>query len=94
VVPHPGVPLTERPLLDLASGYVQRSIDTFPRQGDRRPWLVRQNYLLDAATTMRTRLSRTLAPTPRSAVRRARAEAEAEVSLTSAASPGRTPESV
>ncbi len=70
VVPEPGRPLAERPLLDLAAGYVKRSIDAFPRQGDRGPWKVRQNYVLDAATTMRTNLRRTLKPTPRAAVRR------------------------
>lgn len=75
VEPRPTSTLHERPLLDLASGYVQRSIDAFPRQGDRGPWKVRQNYLLDAASTMRTNLRKTLAPTPLSAVRRARAEA-------------------
>ncbi|MDT3396776.1 NAD(P)/FAD-dependent oxidoreductase [Streptomyces sp. B1866] len=68
VVPRPDRALAQRPLLDLASGYVQRSIDAFPRQGDRGPWRVRQNYLLDAATTLRTNLDRTLKPTPRSAV--------------------------
>ncbi|MGB8940947.1 MAG: NAD(P)/FAD-dependent oxidoreductase [Streptomyces sp.] len=73
VEPRPTSTLTERPLLDLASGYVQRSIDAFPRQGDRGPWKVRQNYVLDAASTMRTNLRKTLAPTPLSAVRRARA---------------------
>ncbi len=77
VVPQPDRPLTERPLLDLASGYVQRSIDAFPRQGDRAPWRVRQNYVIDSLTTMRTPLARTLRPTPRSAVRRARAAADA-----------------
>ncbi|AKU18598.1 FAD-containing monooxygenase EthA [Luteipulveratus mongoliensis] len=70
VVPQPQGELQERPLLDLASGYVQRSINEFPRQGDRSPWLVRQNYIIDAATTMRTNLSKTLKPTARSAVRR------------------------
>jgi cation diffusion facilitator CzcD-associated flavoprotein CzcO len=70
VVPRPDQPLVEQPLLDLASGYVQRSIAAFPRQGDRRPWQVRQNYILDAATTLRTRLDRTLAGTPRSTVSR------------------------
>jgi cation diffusion facilitator CzcD-associated flavoprotein CzcO len=42
-----------RPLLDLSSGYVQRALDKFPRQGDRDPWLVRQNYLRDVVTTPR-----------------------------------------
>ncbi|MEU1432036.1 NAD(P)/FAD-dependent oxidoreductase [Nocardia sp. NPDC005746] len=62
VVPEPQRALRERPLLDLASGYVQRSIGDFPRQGDRTPWTVRQNYLLDTATVMRTDLSKTLRP--------------------------------
>jgi cation diffusion facilitator CzcD-associated flavoprotein CzcO len=35
------------PLLDLTSGYVQRSIDAFPKQGSKSPWRLRQNYLLD-----------------------------------------------
>ena len=35
------------PLIDLASGYVQRAIDDFPGQGRRRPWRVHQNYALD-----------------------------------------------
>jgi cation diffusion facilitator CzcD-associated flavoprotein CzcO len=59
-VPVPDQPLERRPLLDLASGYVQRSIDQFPRQGDRGPWRVRQNYLLDAALTLRRDVGRTL----------------------------------
>ncbi|WP_405166879.1 NAD(P)/FAD-dependent oxidoreductase [Nocardia sp. NBC_01499] len=69
VVPKPDGELNEQPLLDLASGYIQRSIGDFPRQGDRRPWKVRQNYLLDSATTLRTDLTKTLTTTPKSAVR-------------------------
>ncbi|MEV6325173.1 hypothetical protein AB0M45_28920 [Nocardia sp. NPDC051787] len=61
--------LDERPLLALASGYIQRSIGEFPRQGDRHPWRVRQNYLLDSTTTLRTGLGKTLSATPKSAVR-------------------------
>jgi monooxygenase len=60
VVPVPDEPLEPRPLIDLAAGYVQRSIEEFPRQGHRGPWRVRQNYLVDAATTMRCDLSKTL----------------------------------
>ena len=41
----PNMPRT--PLLDLTSGYVQRSLDRFPKQGTRSPWRVRQNYLFD-----------------------------------------------
>ncbi|MET7767126.1 NAD(P)/FAD-dependent oxidoreductase [Nocardia sp. NPDC005366] len=69
VVPRPDGALEQRPLLDLAAGYVQRSIADFPRQGDRHPWKVRQNYLLDSATTLRTNLGKTLAGTPAAATR-------------------------
>ncbi len=40
----------ELPLLNLSSGYVQRSIEEFPRQGSERPWRLYQNYLLDLVT--------------------------------------------
>ncbi|MGA8850808.1 MAG: NAD(P)/FAD-dependent oxidoreductase [Aeromicrobium sp.] len=56
--------LEAQPLLDLAAGYVQRSIDSFPKQGHRRPWQVVQNYLLDSLLTLRTDLDATLAPVP------------------------------
>ncbi|WP_028656447.1 flavin-containing monooxygenase [Nocardioides sp. J54] len=36
-----------RPLLDFAAGYVQRSIDDLPRQGDRYPWLMSMSYAED-----------------------------------------------
>ena len=45
--PQPGAPVGEEPFLDFSSGYVQRSIDKFPRQGDRKPWKVHQNYMKD-----------------------------------------------
>ncbi|MEX0605847.1 MAG: NAD(P)/FAD-dependent oxidoreductase [Marinobacter sp.] len=35
------------PFLDLNSGYVQRALDHLPKQGDRAPWKLYQNYLLD-----------------------------------------------
>jgi cation diffusion facilitator CzcD-associated flavoprotein CzcO len=37
------------PFLDLASGYIQRAADKIPSQGDRAPWKLYQNYLLDLA---------------------------------------------
>ena len=64
VVPVADGDLEAQPLLDLASGYVQRSIDAFPKQGDRRPWQVVQNYVLDSLVTLRTDLDKTLAPVP------------------------------
>ncbi len=39
--------VTEEPILDFSSGYVQRSIHAFPRQGSRAPWKLYQNYVLD-----------------------------------------------
>lgn len=35
------------PFLDLNSGYVQRALDHLPKQGDRAPWKLYQNYLFD-----------------------------------------------
>ena len=35
------------PFISFTSGYVRRAIDALPRQGDRRPWRLYQNYLLD-----------------------------------------------
>jgi cation diffusion facilitator CzcD-associated flavoprotein CzcO len=39
----------ELPLIDFSSGYVQRSIAEFPRQGSASPWKLYQNYALDTA---------------------------------------------
>lgn len=39
--------LKAAPFLDFTSGYVQRAIDRLPKQGDRAPWLVHQNYAKD-----------------------------------------------
>ncbi len=62
VVPEPDRDLAPHPLLDLASGYVRRSVSAFPRQGDRTPWRVRQNYVLDSLSTLHVNLNRTLRP--------------------------------
>jgi cation diffusion facilitator CzcD-associated flavoprotein CzcO len=35
------------PLLDLAAGYVQRSLADLPKQGSRAPWRIHQNYRKD-----------------------------------------------
>jgi cation diffusion facilitator CzcD-associated flavoprotein CzcO len=39
--------VTEEPLIDFSSGYVQRAIHMFPRQGSRTPWRLHQNYARD-----------------------------------------------
>jgi monooxygenase len=36
-----------RPLLDFAAGYVQRSVDQFPRQGEAPPWSLNMSYKAD-----------------------------------------------
>jgi cation diffusion facilitator CzcD-associated flavoprotein CzcO len=38
-----------QPFIDLQAGYVQRSIDQFPRQGLKSPWRLHQNYARDTA---------------------------------------------
>jgi cation diffusion facilitator CzcD-associated flavoprotein CzcO len=42
--------VTQEPILDFSSGYVQRAIHTLPVQGSKRPWKLYQNYLLDLVT--------------------------------------------
>lgn len=42
--------LVEAPFMDFSSGYVLRSLDELPKQGDREPWKLRQNYLHDVRT--------------------------------------------
>ncbi len=37
----------EVPFIDFSSGYVQRSIHKFPKQGSKAPWKLHQNYALD-----------------------------------------------
>ncbi|MDZ7784332.1 MAG: NAD(P)/FAD-dependent oxidoreductase [Halioglobus sp.] len=39
--------VTEEPMLDFTSGYIQRAIDQFPRQARENPWRVYQNYFMD-----------------------------------------------
>ncbi|MEM6723085.1 MAG: NAD(P)/FAD-dependent oxidoreductase, partial [Bacteroidota bacterium] len=33
--------------VDLSSGYFQRALDTLPKMGDRKPWIVNTNYMAD-----------------------------------------------
>jgi monooxygenase len=47
-VPEMGDHVVEsQPFIDFSSGYVQRAIDKFPKQGPRPPWRLFQNYALD-----------------------------------------------
>ncbi|MCD7442427.1 NAD(P)/FAD-dependent oxidoreductase [Streptomyces lincolnensis] len=63
----PGV--REQPMIELASGYVRRGVRSFPRQGHRTPWRMRQTYLLDVADIARASLRRELRGVPRASVR-------------------------
>jgi monooxygenase len=42
--------VTPEPWIDFSSGYVQRSLGKFPKQGSKAPWKLRQNYALDIMT--------------------------------------------
>jgi len=48
--------LEARPLLNLNSGYVLRAAGNLPKQANKRPWLVRQNYFFDLFTMRLSRL--------------------------------------
>ncbi len=50
LVPEADPSVSEQPLLDFTSGYVQRSLDQFPKQGSEEPWKLRQNYAFDIRT--------------------------------------------
>ncbi|MGH2927714.1 MAG: hypothetical protein ACRDL8_05885, partial [Solirubrobacteraceae bacterium] len=52
----PDEAIERRPLIDLASGYVRRSVHDFPSQGTRRPWRLHQNYALDVLELRLARL--------------------------------------
>jgi hypothetical protein len=72
VAPDPSRP-TE-PFLNFGAGYVQRSLDALPRQGDRVPWRLNQNYPRDVLLLRRgsledegVRFTRSGAPTRRGA---------------------------
>jgi monooxygenase len=58
-----------RPLLDLTSGYVRRGAARFPKQGDRDPWRVRQNYPADLLAMTRADVREDMAFVPRATIR-------------------------
>ena len=66
-VPRRDPDVEERPFLDFTSGYVQRALPHLPKQGDRGPWRLPQNYLLDIVTLRFGRMADgvlTLSPLP------------------------------
>ncbi len=42
--------LKDEPLMDFTSGYVQRDLANLPKQGNKAPWKLYQNYILDLIT--------------------------------------------
>ena len=48
--------VAEERLIDFSSGYILRALDELPRQGDREPWKLRQNYLKDVRSINRDRV--------------------------------------
>ena len=46
----------EQRLIDFSSGYILRALDELPRQGDREPWKLRQNYLRDVRSINHDRI--------------------------------------
>lgn len=47
VVERPADAMETRPLMDFGAGYIQRSVNAMPRQGDRQPWILSSSYLTD-----------------------------------------------
>ncbi len=58
--PHPPPPQEVRPLMALSSGYVLRSEAQLPKQGDRAPWTLPQNWFTDRRAVRRARLDKEL----------------------------------
>lgn len=56
VVPVRDESMAEVPLMDFDAGYIQRVVDTLPRQGTVAPWSLKQNYLYDAVALRRAKL--------------------------------------
>ncbi|MFO0686941.1 MAG: NAD(P)/FAD-dependent oxidoreductase [Sandaracinus sp.] len=48
--------VTPEPFLTFSSGYVQRALSILPQQGNKRPWRLYMNYLLDTLTIRHDRL--------------------------------------
>jgi monooxygenase len=39
--------LTDEWLSEFSSGYIQRARNIFPKQGNKKPWINTQNYIID-----------------------------------------------
>ncbi|MDF0488709.1 NAD(P)/FAD-dependent oxidoreductase [Sphingomonas sp. H39-1-10] len=60
VTPRLGGAVSPLPFVDFSSGYIMRAADKLPKQGHRRPWRVRQNYVADLLGLRFGRLGREL----------------------------------
>jgi monooxygenase len=56
------------PFLDLASGYVKRSLAELPKQGDQAPWRLHQNYVKDVRLLRRGPIDDDVVFTPAASV--------------------------
>ena len=56
VVAEPDPDVSPEPFIPLRSGYVLRSAHLLPKQGDRDPWRLRQNYLYDLRNIRKQRI--------------------------------------
>ena len=45
------------PIINFTSGYIQRSLDKLPKQGDRHPWRLNQNYIRDRKILMHDKIN-------------------------------------
>ncbi|HET8914344.1 MAG TPA: FAD-containing monooxygenase EthA, partial [Propionibacteriaceae bacterium] len=61
------------PFLDLASGYVTRSLAELPKQGDQAPWRLHQNYVKDVRLLRRGPIDDGVVFTPAASVAHNRA---------------------
>jgi cation diffusion facilitator CzcD-associated flavoprotein CzcO len=60
VVAHAPPDMPTRPLMALTSGYVRRGDASFPKQGERDPWVIRQDWFADRRSVRRARLEQEL----------------------------------
>ena len=71
VTPNASGATATNPFLNLASGYVQRSVEDLPKQGDRAPWRLHQNYVRDVRLLRRGPIDDDVIFTPAVAARSA-----------------------
>jgi cation diffusion facilitator CzcD-associated flavoprotein CzcO len=67
-----------RPVLDLTAGYVFRGQDRYPKQGDREPWTIRQNWFVDRRAVRRARIEQDMTFVARRPAPRATLQAPTE----------------